>query len=67
MKQGDSNSLNFNFVIKDCLSTDAILTTFEVMRQLRPQFFDQKIYVDTIQRLMKEEKYQLIALYTHSS
>src|SRR3989338_2232145 len=62
----DNTALVDPFIIKECITVEDIRFTFEVMKQLRTHFINSEQYVDTVQRLMKNEKYKLVALYYES-
>lgn len=52
-----------SFTLKECCTTEEIRSTYEVIQQLRPHFTDPEQYVQTVRRLMENEKYKLIALH----
>lgn len=52
-----------NFEYRECQNDDQIRSTYNVMKQLRPHLKDENEYIQTVKRLMQQEKYHLVGLY----
>jgi len=50
-------------IIKECIDSDEIRATFNIMKQLRSKLADEKNYLELVQRLQKTEGYKLVALF----
>lgn len=51
--------------IKKCKNNEDIMSTFYVMKQLRPNIIESK-YLKLIEKLKKTEKYELIGLFDNN-